>query len=65
MADPRAKLTECARGKSRGIPIIVSKIDTTHVALALQIMTVDFFEYAEMQNVFSQFVEISGSFLQS
>jgi hypothetical protein len=43
----------------------MSKIDTTHVALALQIMTVDFFEYAEMQNVFSQFVEFSGSFLQS
>ncbi len=64
-ADPRAMLTECARGKPQGIPIIMSKIDTTHVSLALRIMTVDFIEYGEMQNVFSHFVEFSGSFLQS
>jgi hypothetical protein len=43
----------------------MSKIDTTHLSLALRIMTMDFIEYGEMQNVFSQFVEISGLFLQS
>ena len=44
---------------------IMSKIDTTHVSLALRIMTVDFIEYGELQNGFSQFIEFSGSFLQS